>query len=346
MRRYFLSELKRNRNALIVLTALCAVLAFAVTSTIRLFVVWEYDHTLTIYSGDGAMGLFCGMLIALCVFTPVYSYSFKMKKRSVDAYYSLPIRRESLYFVKTLIGLLLTFVPYTVAYVLGVGVISCRENYFQMGWYIPYYFVSVAFGVLLYLFYAFIFTRANTTADGVVFMIAWTFVVELVLSVLAFALDKLGVPESVWGVFNASEYLDLCHFPFAFLTAVADGFSDLLGNSAVYVNNWEAHALAFTVLSGVACGVLFFTGLRREKAENAEQISSSWWGYKTLVPVYAFTISAQTTSWVGWCVTFIAAFVGFVVYRRSLKLKTVDWISLAVALLLGIILSANVLAAF
>ena len=85
--------------------------------------------------------------------------------------------------------------------------------------------------------------------------------------------------------------------------------------------------------------------MHEKKAENAEQISSSWWGYKTLVPVYVFTISAQTTSWVGWCVTFIAAFVGFVVYRRSLKLKTVDWISLAVALLLGIILSANVLAA-
>jgi hypothetical protein len=214
-----------------------------------------------------------------------------------------------------------------------------------MGWYIPYYFVSVAFGVLLYLFYAFIFTRANTKADGVVFMIAWTFVVELALSVVALVLDEFGVPKNIWFVFNASDFFDVCHLPFTYLTALAGRYSDLLGNSAVYVNNWEAHALAFAVLSGVAGGVLLFTGLRREKAENAEQISSSWWGYKTLVPAYLLLVTAQTTNWIGWCVTLIAAFVGFVIYRRSVKLKLVDWISLAVALLLGIILSANVLAA-
>ena len=77
-----MSELKRNRNALIVLTALCAVLAFAVTSTIRLFFVWEYDHAPTISNGDGAMGLFCGMLIALCVH-PSKPTIIKMKEMTI-----------------------------------------------------------------------------------------------------------------------------------------------------------------------------------------------------------------------------------------------------------------------
>ena len=90
-----------------------------------------------------------------------------------------------MYFVKTVIGLILVFVPYAVAFFAGISVVAMREHFYRFGYYFPYFFISLPLGFLLYGFYAFIFTRANTVLDGVVFMIAWSFAVELVMVVLA-----------------------------------------------------------------------------------------------------------------------------------------------------------------
>lgn len=346
MRKYFLCELKKNKNALIVLTVLCALLAGVVMMNSELFYTAPvYDENWNRIPGqtrivnyDGGMGFFCGMLIVLCLFAPVYIFSFKMKKRSVDAMYSLPVRREGLYFVKSLIGLLLVFVPYTVACLTGVSVVLCRENYFQLGWYLPFYFVGVALGVCLYFAYAFLFTRANTVADGIVFMLAWSFFFELALLLVVQGLDCFGLEN--WGEFiKEHDYLDIQYSLFGGVVEATDFFSSLLGKKNVDFDAALAQSVAFAVVCGGAACALFFLGLKKEKAENAEQISSSWWGYKTLIPAYlALCLSMISAGLIFWSSLLMAAIVAYIVYRRSVRLKWFDWASIGGAFLLGLMM--------
>lgn len=346
MRKYFVCELKRNRNALIVLTVLCALLAGVVMMNERLFYNAPlYDENWNYIPGkgrvvnyDGGMNFFCGMLIVLCLFAPVYTYAFKMKKRSVDAMYSLPIKREGLYFVKSLIGLLLVFVPYTVAYLTGVSVVLVRENYFALGWYAPFYFASLGLGACLYFTYAFFFTRANTVADGIVFMLAWSFFFELALLLAVQGLNCLGL-ENWSELIKEHDYLDIQYSLLGGVLEATDFFSSLLGKKNVDFDAAFAQSLAFSVVCGGAACALFFRGLKKEKAENAEQISSSVWGYKFLIPAYVLLcVSNCSAELIVWIIVWIAAIVSFIVYRRSVRLKWFDWASILAGFVLGVLL--------
>lgn len=345
MKKYFWCEFKRNKNALIVLTALCAVLACVIAFNLDLLrerplyvngVIVNGQYAVS-PRGDGGIAFYCGMLIVLCGFVPAYIYSFKMKKRSVDAHYSLPMRREGLYFVKTLIGLILTFVPYTVAFFMGTAVVAMRENLYEMQYLFLYYLFSLPLGVLLYGFYAFIFTRANTVGDGVVFMLAWTFVVELVLCVILELFRYWGF-QAALPFLNDGDAFGMCHLSIGLFVQIADVCGDLLRSATT--GSVSLHTVAFAILSGAGAWALLFLSLKKEKAENAEQISSSWWGYRILIPVYLAGVVGGSNTLLGWCLTWIAAFVGFVVYRRSVKLKASDWLSLLAALVVGVLISS------
>lgn len=147
-------------------------------STSKLFSTGTYG----IFNQDPQISLIYTILGIFCAVVPVLMYSFKMNKRSVDAFYSLPKKKEKMYLVKTLMGLLLVLIPYTIAYWLGFLTIALRENYFHLIYYIPGYFGGLLFGVCLYGLYAFAFTRANRVVDGVVFMLAYTFIGFLIVA--------------------------------------------------------------------------------------------------------------------------------------------------------------------
>ncbi|MBQ8320682.1 MAG: hypothetical protein IJX81_07390 [Clostridia bacterium] len=345
MKKYLRYELKKNRNALIVLTVLCALIAGVVMVNINLFSRWpaytesgvRVEGEYRIVNGDGGLSFFCMTLALLCVFVAVYQYAFKMKKRSVDAFYALPIRKEKLYFGKTLIGLLMVFIPYTVAYLLGITIVLCRENYFHLGWYLPYYFASVGLGVCLYFFYAFIFTRANTLVDGLVFMLGWSFLFELATYFICGALSESFGLSALAEILHERGYMDFEYMAIGGLISVETAFARLLASGTLA--SFRPQALLFSLLCGGAAASLFFLLLKKEKAENAEQISSSLWGYRTLIPAYLTLCVALTGNDPLLNIVLLAAgFVGYVVYRRSVRLKVADWISLAASFLAGLLL--------
>ena len=76
-------------------------------------------------------------------------------------------------------GLVLIFVPYTVSYWAGFTVIAASENLFELGQYGILFAASLPVGIGLFGINAFLFTRANTLFDGIVFMLVWIFVLIL-----------------------------------------------------------------------------------------------------------------------------------------------------------------------
>ena len=93
MKRYFIYELKKNFWPLVILTAISAGLYLVVLSYFE--PVSRYGENSVVINTPPLQTVMIELCI-LCIVAPILMYSFKMNKRSVDAFYSLPIKREKI----------------------------------------------------------------------------------------------------------------------------------------------------------------------------------------------------------------------------------------------------------
>ena len=117
MRKYFAYAFKKKIWALVVLCLCCALPYMVSTSSLRMFYIYQAEDGIKnkfVYSPN--LSFVVGLGMCLTYLVPVMVYSFKMKKRSVDCYYALPLKKEKLYLAETLVGLCLVLIPFTVAY--------------------------------------------------------------------------------------------------------------------------------------------------------------------------------------------------------------------------------------
>ncbi|MBQ8291745.1 MAG: hypothetical protein IJX88_04460 [Clostridia bacterium] len=323
MRKFLKYELKKHLWALVVLSVVCAIPYMIVTSQID-------THYPTIYGYvDPSLSMIAVFLGLLCFLAPPFVFSFKMNKRGVDAYYALPLKRWKLYLVKGIMGLLLVFIPFTVAFLGGflfVAGANAESHVFQLRMYVPAYFGFLLFGLCLYALNTFLFTRANTVADGFIFMLAYL---------------PLGYFAAEW--YNNFTALDVGYKAQESLLTVG-GLSDftnkmtrLICGNAV---KWSAWTFVFPIVLGVAASVLLFVTLPFEKGENAEQISESWFGYKLFIPVYTAMFFTDGYLDIGLlCMIVVGAIVATVVFRRKFRFSWKWWVMIGGAIAIGLLLN-------
>ena len=277
------------------------------------------------------------VLAVLCVAVPVMQFSYRMRGRDIDLWYSLPVTREKLTLVRTLGGLMLVFVPYTLSYWLGFVIVLIRENYFVLYGYPLCYLASLPLGALLFGVYSFLYTRANTVGDGLVCMAGWTFALMLPFAFLNVQFPRLDLPRS-FSVWQLS--------PFGLLSLSADCFNELICADALPALLPLAWTIPLTVSEGAGAYAGLFLTARRHKAENGG-LSSSLWCYRTLAPLYVFILASSLSAdalgtqlaLIEGAFLLVGGFICFVVYRRSFRLKTSDIITLAAAFGAGVLVS-------
>ena len=155
MKKYFLYELKKYLWTLVILTMVCSLIYIVEASSMATY--WEYYPEYdekgglpTVAINYPPLSTIFWCLILLLFIVPTIVYSFKMHKRSVDGYYSLPLTKGKLYFVSTVVGLILVLVPFTVAYWGGFIALLVRpDNPYSMGYFLPTYFAGVCFAIFL-----------------------------------------------------------------------------------------------------------------------------------------------------------------------------------------------------
>ncbi len=328
--KFFCFEIKKHLWAIVVLTAVCTLPYIAKLSMMDLFYVYEHHDTGEMIKVliSSQIGLAIFALGALCFLSPVLVYSFKMSKRGVDAYYALPLKKKKLYLVKTMVGLLLVLVPFTVMYWSGFLTLLCRaENPYDMFWYLPAYFGSAFLGICLFGFNAFLYTRGNTVADGFVFMVAYILFFTMLYSYVMKAFHlPYGLSETQFVSFGG-------------LIGFGNAMSDLIAR----YENVALLPLTFVIMPilGAVGYVLLFLLLPYEKGENAEQISDSWFGYKLLIPTYTaflLALNLNTFDMIWFCTIAVAAIVATVVYQRKFKFHLKWWGMIGGALALGLFL--------
>ena len=105
-------------------------------------------------------------------------------------------------------------------------------------------------------------------------------------------------------------------------------------------------AIGVGAAEAVAAYLALFLLADRDKAENADQMSSSWMGYKVLIPAYlvlglrmlrSLYIETLYALFI-LAVVLIIAFIGYFAYRRSFRLKWYDLVTLGASFCVGTIL--------
>lgn len=352
MKKTFVYELKRCLlplvifSAIAVVVSLIAVLGFSTRSASS----GEYR----LYRLDNAgIDVFTVLLCILCTVVPVMQFSYRMGQRSTDLWYSLPVSRRRLALVRVLVGLVMVFVPYTLAYLFGVLTIALRVTQESFVWYVPHFFLSLLLGAGLFGVNSFLFSRANRVMDGILFIAAWACILPLFLALVSgwaddtiFSYMAEGRTRS-YKVWNACDSL-FTYSPLAWTSA----FFERLVVAKQPLNDGMCVNFALAVAVGVAemaaAYTLLFICADRDKSENADQISSSWWGYKVLIPAYlALAVAVLRpdllfggVDWwmvLVWVVLLVLALVLYFAYRRSFRLKKRDVIALAASFAGGVL---------
>ncbi|MDE5593009.1 MAG: hypothetical protein K2I75_03650, partial [Clostridiales bacterium] len=168
MKKYFVYELKKS------MFVMCA-LAVIATAVYIISVISQIDD---IDSAFRFSHYYISTIVTLggafSVLVPIWKLAYRMKKRSVDLYYSLPLSHTKILAVKLLVGLVVLFASFTVAFWIGSFTAMAALSKYE---FIYMYFKSVNFVLLyfsllipmavIYVVTAFIFTRANRLIDGI-----------------------------------------------------------------------------------------------------------------------------------------------------------------------------------
>lgn len=319
MKKYFVYELKKS---LFVMFAIM-IIATAVLAISLISEMGDIDGFHFNYISFGSVAFVGG---ATSVFVPIWKFAYKMKKRSVDLYYSMPLSHVRILAVKFLVGLIVLFASFTIAFwissLIAMATVSEYLKFLNCVNFVILYLALIVPMAVIYALTAFIFTRANRFIDGVVFVI----MTGMSLGAIADCITSLMVMNEVWYdthyeyMFNSSFFT-----PFGSLALIAYHFSGNMWKSMVMRITTDAvewAGMALITALGIAAGIGLFFAEKKVKAENCEQISESYFGYKVIIPLYAFAfaISSARLSFVLVALVAAAAYGLSVLYKRTTKI--------------------------
>lgn len=354
-KQYFLYLLKSNLRALIIISLCVIVLGVLISSTF----VFEYktyyndelqrfvdvdDYMPNGYYYDGGIKRPCPspsrvvyyrnthlmypavMLMITSMFVPIWMFAHTKKRKNLDCFYSLPISRRSFALTHYLVGLIMTFAPFLLSYVtvLVTYLIKDMQKFVNLDFSMIFlhFLFCVLMGLVIYTILVFIFNEANSVFDGCVFIVTYLIYPMVWLSLISALLDintpldeVYAIPQVLFGdiigeLGEKIELFGLAHFSMA--------------NDP----EWVKWLVIYTVLA-VAAFIGFHYRSGSKKAENAENVSDTPFGYKTLIPLMAIPVGLYSDV-IGSLFILITALIGYTIYRRGVRYKKSDYAVLAI----------------
>lgn len=323
--RYLLYRLENSALRTAIFTVISLILTLNTISE-------SIDNSNVEYNTSGIY-ILATVLGIICTLIPILENKCFKNRRNLDTLYFFPIKREKMAIAHFLSGFIQILFIYSVTFFAALAYLAANTDYFALGYMLPYYFISVLLGLVMYSFFTFIFTQANTVADGVVLCVLWMFALAVVaaafrLAVIgAFVEDLEKIPNlSGWGIVYA---------PINNLTVI---FQDLIEINRTrfidpfyisYAERYTSQSYMFFVWGaiGIASVLGYVLTFMKKGAEKAGEISDSILGYKLLIPLYGYS-TLMMFEQVDFMVSliFIAMLIGYIVYRRSVKLRSRDLI--------------------
>lgn len=280
------------------------------------------------------------VLFILCMLVPMLESAAFKNRRNLDTLYFFPIKRRGMALATYISGFAQSVAVYSVTFFTAWIYLAVKTDCFALQYMFPYYVLSLLVGLATYSFFTFIFAQANTVVDGVLFCSLWFVAPYLIIA----ALFQFDLFEDIpWRLQSAIQEWGLAYSPINNLTVI---FQDLIEiNQIGHTDYYQTYAYYyrelwyFFVIGGVV-GIAsvwgYFVTFVKRGAEKTGEISNSWFGYKTLIPIcgYGLMILMGGIS----VVTFLLIammVVGYIIYRRGFRFKLPDYLLTGGALLMA-----------
>ena len=330
-KRYVLYRIKNS----ILRTLIFTILSILVTQT----VIRDCIDLSRVENRTSGLFIFATILGIVASLIPFIELSGFKNRRNLDTLFFFPIKREKMALAVYISGLFQVIVIYTVTYVAGALFLATNTDYFALGYMLPYYFLSLLLGTVIYSVFMFLFNEGNTVADGVLFCLLWIFLLNIAsYTVISQCLEQKLWPTSVamnltdWGII----YTPINHLTVLFQDLIEINHPSRWDRSVVSI---KEHSYMFSVWGavGIAAAIGYVLRFVKKGAEKAGEISTSWLGYRILIPIYGYCLILLTASDSGpstiSLLTFALMIIGYVIYRRSFRLKKSDIIVTAAGLI-------------
>ena len=327
--------LHRLRSTFLLTLILCILAAIVMSVTVSLWVGTFYEWIEETKESIEVrrlridnFGVIIFVLGALCTLMPVVELGDMKNKRNADLIYSLPVSRGKMALVHYLSGLIQIFAIYTVAYAtMYIEIVSSHLYPWVQSpsALIGCYFALLAVGVALYSIFMAIFNSANTVVDGCVFIAAWSILIAL----FAIAIGEFNVETH--DVFRldfinniAAEHL----YPHGALGISEFFYSLIVGTKPYYY--YVNVAILWSVV-GIICAIVYFFSFKKKRTEELSDLSNTLFGYKVILPIAVFSMTqALDESFLSHIFAILLGVVGYMIYRRSFRIKRNDIITIAV----------------
>ncbi len=326
MKKYIVHLLRKNLVPLAVFTLFCIVV-FAVPVLATNYYDWN-GHWNN-YLPSMHIGTYIAALGALCVIIPIWIFSYKMNRRSIDLHYSLPLSHTKVLVAHFLVGLILLYSAYTISCFVGFLVLILKVRRLHLVYYFYMYLSLILPAFIVYSTTAFLFTRANTMRDGIFTVIGGHLLLPMVMYTVAALFSAYEpYPYEVTGswFFAFTPFVRISRRTYvdAIETGVLVPWAEYYGSSASELKNalFLTGGLIWAALSVAATVGLIFTE-KYSRAENCGQVSSSIFSYKLQLPVYSVLLMAAALSGIssGEADAILAVLIAFVIFLLSLLYK-------------------------
>lgn len=330
-KRYVLCRIKNS----VLRTLIFTILSILVTQT----VIRDCIDLRRVEDRTSGLFIFATILGIVASLIPFIELAGFKNRRNLDTLFFFPIKREKMALAVYISGLFQVIVIYTVTYVAGALFLATNTDYFALGYMLPYYFLSLLLGAVIYSVFMFLFTEGNTVADGVLICLLWIFL----LNIASYTVIRQCVEQKLWPTSTAMNLTEwgIIYTPINHLTVL---FQDLIEIN--HPSRWDRsvvsikeHSYMFFVWGavGIAAAIGYVFRFAKKGAEKAGEISTSWLGYRILIPIYGYCLILLTASDSGpstmSLLTFALMIIGYVIYRRSFRLKKSDIIVTAAGLI-------------
>ena len=323
--------------------------------------LWVLTRVWESFSWGGAnisrvnLNVLSTIAIIISTLIPILELLPFKNRRNMDTILFLPLERRKMGAVHFINGFVQIFFINLVCFTATFFVLTIHSYPFKT-WNLFLLFLFTLFGSLvIYSVTSFIFDRANTAADGIIWIIVYLFIGYFMFDG-AFKLYKHAIDAPYLYSKNTDFVLAGCLTPYHILLNTWERISDLLipkieyrdygfhiqtiTNDLAPTNIYNHNITDFILWSiiMVLCIFGFIWLFKNKRPENIGSISNSRFGYAVLIPLFSIAYLCNSFHIKTVISMLILMTIGYIVYRRSIRFKLIDYISIAVSLILPAIL--------
>ncbi|RJX27281.1 MAG: hypothetical protein C4537_00980 [Acholeplasma sp.] len=288
----------------------------------------------------GVFGVSGILLFVVSIIVVFFRFSALRNQKEVDLYYGLPMSRKDLYATQYLFGLVqILFISFVVFLFGFIELIALSSAGYYEAFFLLYYLMTVVYLVIVYTLTTFVFIKANTIVDGIIFVILVN-ILLLFVSLFIMRLNQYMLMDRI--AFVVSPYYSQSILARILFTQATPNATDVVLEPFEWIFIL-INSLVYTVLSWGAIIYVKKT-IGTEKVEHIGDISNNLFGYVGMIPLIIF-FGVVGTDFMGTISIFfksmflIAGFMGLFVYRRGVKITLKDSALVIIPWVLGIIFS-------